>query len=122
MDRLKNLEASDGQMADNIFGEIKKRINLVEIIKEDYPLSGHGNQYRGDRDGIHGLVVTRSRGGEFYYYWNQHQRGGDVFNYLINERGMDMKSALEWAAKKAGLTLPEWTNRETKSWLQVRAT
>lgn len=109
-------------MAENIFGEIKKRLNLVEIIKEDYPLSGHGNQYRGDRDGIHGLVVTRSRGGEFYYYWNQHQRGGDVFNYLINERGMDMKSALEWAAKKAGLTLPEWTNRDTKSWMQVRAT
>lgn len=110
-------------MADNIFGDIKKRVDLVEIIKEDYPLAGKGNQYRGDRDGIHNLVVVRSRtSGEWYYYWNQKQQGGDVFNYLKNERGMDTKTALEYAAKKAGITLPEWTHRDTKTWLQAKAT
>lgn len=110
-------------MADNIFGDIKKRIDLVEIIREDYPLAGKGNQYRGDRDGLHSLVVIRSRTtGEWYYYWNQKDQGGDVFNYLKNERGMDMKTALEYAAKKAGVTMPEWTHRDTKSWLRTQAT
>lgn len=110
-------------MADNIFGDIKKRVDLVEIIREDYPLAGKGNHYRGDRDGLHGLVVIRSRSsGEWYYYWNQKSQGGDVFNYLKNERGMDMKSALEYAANKAGLTLPDWTHRDTKSWLRTQAT
>jgi len=110
-------------MADNIFGDIKKRIDLVEIIREDYPLAGGGNQYRGDRDGLHSLVVIRSRtSGEWYYYWNQKNQGGDVFNYLKNERGMDMKTALEYAAKKAGVTMPEWTHRDTKSWLRTQAT
>lgn len=110
-------------MADNIFGEIKKRVDLVEIIKEDYPLAGKGNQYRGDREGLHSLVVIRSRqSGEWYYYWNQKGQGGDVFNYLKNERGMDMKTALEFAAKKAGVTLPEWTHRDTKTWLRHQAT
>lgn len=109
-------------MADNLFGDIKKRVNLVEIIKEDYPLAGKGNQYRGDRDGLHSLVVTRSRtSGEWYYYWNQKSQGGDVFNYLKNERGMDMKTALEYAAQKAGMTLPEWTHRDTKTWLRTQA-
>ena len=107
-------------MTDNIFDDIKKRINLVEIIKEDYPLRGSGNEYRGDRDGTHGLVVTRGKGGQFYYYWNKHNRGGSVFDYLINERGMDMKSAVEYAAKRAGVTLPEWTHKDTKSWLAAR--
>lgn len=111
-------------MAENIFAEIKRRIDLPEIIKEDYPLAGRGNSYRGDRDDTSSLVVVRSRknGGDWYYYWNSKSQGGDVFNYLKNERGMDTKTALEYAAKKAGVTLPEWTHRETKNWLQVRAT
>lgn len=109
-------------MAD-IFEDIKKRVDLVEIIKEDYPLAGKGNQYRGDRDDISSLVVIRSRkSGEWYYYWNSRNEGGDVFNWLKNQRGMDMKSALEFTARKAGITLPEWTHRETKSWLKARAT
>lgn len=111
-------------MADNsIFAEIKKRVNLVDIVKEDYRLNGHGTQYRGAEEGTRSLVVIRSgKSGEWYYYWNHHNRGGDVFNYLQNERGMDPKSALEYAAQKANVTLPDWTNKETKSWLKVRAT
>lgn len=111
-------------MADNsIFGEIKKRINLVDVVREDHRLRGNGTQFRGDSDDTSSLVVIRSgKSGEWYYYWNHHQRGGDVFNYLMNERGMDLKSALEYAAQKANVTLPEWTNRETKSWLKMRAT
>lgn len=111
-------------MADNsIFGEIKKRLNLVDIVKEDHRLRGNGTQFRGDSEDTSSLVVIRSgKSGEWYYYWNHHNRGGDVFNYLQNERGMDAKSALEYAAQKANVTLPEWTNKETKSWLKVRAT
>lgn len=107
-------------MPDNVFDDIKKRLNLVEIIKEDIPLKGHGSEFRGDRDGFHGLVVTRGKGGNFYYYWNRHSRGGSVIDYLINERGMDMKSAAEYAAKRAGVTLPEWTHKDTKTWLAAR--
>jgi len=109
-------------MADNIFGDIKKRVNLVDIVNEDHKLKGHGALYRGDSDDTSSLVVLRNRiSGEWYYYWNHYQRGGDVFNYLMNERGMDKKSALEYAAGKAGIALPDWTNRETKTWLRVRA-
>ena len=110
-------------MADNIFEEIKKRVDLVEIVKEDFPLSGKGHQYRGDREDISSLVVVRSRkSGEWYYYWNSRGEGGDVFNWLKNQRGMDMKSALEFAAKKAGVTVPEWTHRDTRSWMRAKAT
>lgn len=111
-------------MADNnIFGEIKKRLNLVEIVGEDHRLKGHGTQYRGDSEETSSLVVVRSRtSGEWYYYWNSKNEGGDVFNWLKNQRGMDTKSALEFAAKKAGVTLPEWTHRDTKGWVAARAT
>ena len=111
-------------MADNnIFGEIKKRVNLVEIVGEDYRLKGHGTQYRGDSDDTSSLVVVRSRiSGEWYYYWNSKNEGGDVINWLKNQRGMDTKSALEFAAQKAGISLPEWTHRDTKTWMKTRAT
>ncbi len=110
-------------MADNIFGEIKRRLNLVEVIQEEFRLRGHGTQWRGDSEDTSSLVVVRSRtSGEWYYYWNSKSEGGDVFNYLMNVRGMDMKTAIEYAAKRAGVTLPEWTHRDTKSWLMVRAT
>lgn len=111
-------------MADNnIFDEIKKRVNLVEIVGEDYQLKGYGTQYRGDSDETSSLVVVRnSISGEWYYYWNSKNEGGDVFNWLKNQRGMDTKSALELAAQKAGITLPEWKNRDTKGWLTARAT
>lgn len=105
------------------FQEIKKRINLVDIVKEDHRLRGHGTQYRGDSEDTSSLVVVRSaKSGEWYYYWNSKQQGGDVFNYLKNERGMDTKSALEYAAGKAGISLPEWTHQETKTWLRMQAT
>lgn len=111
-------------MADNsIFSEIKKRANLVDIIREDHRLRGHGAQFRGDSDDTSSLVVLRSsKSGEWYYYWNSKNQGGDVINYLKNERGMDTKSALEYAATKANISLPEWTHQDTKSWVRTRAT
>jgi len=110
-------------MTDNsVFIEIKKRVNLVDVIKADYRLKGHGTQYRGDSEDTSSLVVVRNpKSGEWYYYWNSKSQGGDVFNYLKNERGMDTKSALEFAADVAGISLPEWTHQETKTWLRMQA-
>lgn len=109
-------------MDDSIFAEIKKRLNLAEIIGEDVPVRGKGHEYRGARDDCNSLVITRSRTtGEWYYYWNSKNEGGDVFNWLKNQRGMDMKTALEYAAKRAGVSLPEWTKKETKAWVAAKA-
>jgi DNA primase len=108
-------------MAD-IFDEIKKRIKLEDLIREDFPLRGHGHEFRGDREDCNSLVITQDRKtGEQYYYWNSKGQGGDAVNYMMNEHGMDRKSAVEYLCKKGGLTLPEWGHQDTKSWLATKA-
>jgi len=107
-------------MDNDIFAIIKEKLDLSEIIGEDEPLSGRGNTFKGDKHDS--LIVTRKRDtGEWYYYWNSRGHAGDVFNWLKNVRGMDTKTALEYAAKKANVSLPDWTKKDTKGWLSQKA-
>ena len=105
----------------DIFEDIKKRVHLEDIIKEDFPLRGHGHDFRGDRDDCSSLIVTRDRKtGQQYYYWNSKGEGGDAVNWLKNRRGMDTKSAVEYLCRKVGILLPDWTQQDTKSWMQAK--
>ena len=109
-------------MDDSIFAEIKKRLNLAEIIGEDYPLKGRGHEFRNSGDDVGALVVRLdNQTGSWYYYWNRFNEGGDVFNWLTRHRGMDMKTAVEYAAKRANVSLPEWTKKDTKAWVAQKA-
>lgn len=108
-------------MTDNIFEDIKKRVPLEDVVREDFPLRGHGHDWRGDRDDCNSLIVTRDKkSGEQYYYWNTKNEGGDAVNWLKNRRGMDTKSAVEYLCKKGGMSLPNWTQQDTKAWLQTK--
>ena len=103
-------------MDNDIFAIIKEKLDLSKVIGEDEPLSGRGNTFKGEQHDS--LIVTRKRDtGEWYYYWNSRGHAGDVFNWLKNVRGMDTKTALEYAAKKANVSLPDWTKKDTKQWL-----
>lgn len=108
-------------MAD-IYEDIKKRIRLEDVIREDYPLRGHGHEFRGDRDDCNSLVISRDRkSGEQYWYWNSKSEGGDAINWLKSQRGMDTKSAVEYLCRKGGLALPDWTQQDTRAWLATKA-
>ena len=106
----------------DIFEQLKKRISLEEIVREDFPLRKQGHDFRGDRDDCNSLVVTRDRkSGEAYYYWNSKGHGGDAITWLKNVRGMDTKSAVEYLCGKAGLELPDWSRQEIKAWTAIKA-
>lgn len=106
---------------DNIFEDIKKRVKLEDIVREDFPLRGHGHDFRGDRDDCNSLIVTRDRkSGEAYYYWNSRGHGGDVISYLKNVRGMDTRAAVEYLCQKTGLERPDWTKQDSKAWMATK--
>ncbi|PKN91082.1 MAG: hypothetical protein CVU44_20925 [Chloroflexi bacterium HGW-Chloroflexi-6] len=110
-------------MTDNIFEDIKKRLRLEDLVREEgFPLRGSRDDWRGDREDCNSLVITRDRkSGEIYYFWNSKSEGGDHINWIKNRRGMDTKAAVEYLCQKAGLELPDWTKQDAAAWATGKA-
>lgn len=108
---------------DNIFEEIKRRVRLEDLVREDgFPLRGRGDDWRGDRDDCSSLVLTRDRkSGEQYYFWNSRSEGGDQINWVKNRRGMDTRAAFELLCEKANIAKPDWTRQDSKAWATGKA-
>ncbi|MFW5942898.1 MAG: toprim domain-containing protein, partial [Chloroflexota bacterium] len=82
-----------------------KRLNRIEDVVDEFEefrldRRGRGNQWRAaDHDSF---VVTVDKQ---LYFWNSKGRGGDVISFLEQEQGMTFRGALEWMARRAGITL-----------------
>jgi hypothetical protein len=88
----------------DIISEIKEKIRLEDIVGEDYPhIPTSGRERKVPHTG--GLVVNVEKQ---LWHWFTNNSGGDVFEYLKTQRGMDFKTAAEYLARKAGLPEPEW--------------
>lgn len=83
-----------------------KKLNLIEdVIAEltGYELRGQGAHLKppkGTKEG--GLVVNID---QQIYFWNAHNRGGDVISFLEQEQNMTFRQACEWLARRAGVPL-----------------
>lgn len=108
---------------DNIFEELKRRLRLEDLVREDgFPLRGRGDDWRGDREDCNSLVITRDRkSGEIYYYWNSMAEGGDLINWVKKRRGMDTKAAVEMLCEKAGIEKPDWTKQDSRILVATKA-
>ncbi|OPY60036.1 MAG: DNA primase [Pelotomaculum sp. PtaU1.Bin065] len=93
--------------------EIKTKIDLVELISEDTPLTQHGHNFVGSHNNKHDsksgtcLSVDPDAGDGGLYYCFHCGEGGDCFSWVINNRGMAFPEALQYLAQKAGVPLPE---------------
>lgn len=92
-------------MADEI-GEIRARINIVDLVGQSVALKRSGNRYQGlcpfHEDKNPSFSVTPETGR--YVCWACGEKG-DVFNWVMKTRNIEFKEALQLLAEQAGVTL-----------------
>ncbi|MBI2020519.1 DNA primase [Candidatus Daviesbacteria bacterium] len=91
---------------------IKQKINIVDLIAEYLPLKKSGVNFK-TLCPFHGektpsFVVSPER--QIWHCFGC-GKGGDLFTFLMEKEGMEFKEALEYLAKKAGVTLKAKTDQ-----------
>lgn len=85
---------------------IKQKINIVDLISEYLTLKKSGVNFKAicpfHSEKTPSFVVSPER--QIWHCFGC-QKGGDHFTFLIEKEGMEFKEALEFLAKKAGVTL-----------------
>jgi DNA primase len=100
------------RIPDEVIEQVRDTADLVSIIGESVELKRSGADYRGPCP-FHGgtnrnFAVVPKRG--MYYCFVCHE-SGDVFTYLMKRFGMDYPTAVRAVASKAGIVIPETTER-----------
>ena len=103
---------------DNIVEEIKAKVDIISVMEADgFHFPRRGGRYLNCREHDSLVVDTHLNA----YFWNSKSEQGDIFNWLMNRnQGMDFRAALETLARRAGVALPEKSDRTLQQRLAVR--
>lgn len=85
---------------------IKQKINIVDLIQEYLPLKKAGINFKANcpfhQEKTPSFMVSPERG---IFKCFGCSKGGDIFKFMMEKEGMDFPEAVEYLAKKAGVTL-----------------
>jgi DNA primase len=91
---------------------IKDKISVQELIGEYLKLEKAGTNFKTlcpfHNEKTPSFMVNPER--NFWYCFGC-QRGGDIFNFLMEIEGIEFKMALQRLAQKAGIELPKYSGR-----------
>jgi len=106
-------------MANDIVEEIKSKLDIVSVLEADgFHFPRKGGRYLTCRE-HDSLVVDMHLNA---YHWNSQSESGDIFNWVMNRgKGIDFKAALELLARRAGVQLPQYGEKDVVKRLAVRA-
>ena len=97
---------------DEIIDQIRDAVDLIGLIGESVELKRTGSDWRGPCP-FHGgtnrnFAVIPKKG---RYYCFVCKESGDAFSWLMKRTGMDYPTAVRELARRAGITVPERTER-----------
>ncbi|HLV08659.1 MAG TPA: DNA primase, partial [Halanaerobiales bacterium] len=99
----------------HIIEEIKSSIDIVNIISEYVELKRTGKNYKGlcpfHQEKTPSFNVNPER--QFFYCFGCGE-GGDVFSFLMKIDNITFQEALKILARRSGITLPDYTDRERR--------
>ncbi len=93
----------------SIIEDLKHRCDLVDVISSYIPLKRAGSNMNGlcPFHSEKSPSFTVFTGGEPHFYCFGCGAGGDVISFVMRMENLDYRSALEFLAKRAGITLPD---------------
>src|ERR1700682_3766747 len=97
---------SQGSMFDSTKEQVKRSIDIVELVGEYIPLRREGRNYKGlcpwHDDSRPSLHVNPDRQTFHCFVCNI---GGDIFSFIETREGVSFKEALAMLAERAGVRL-----------------
>ena len=94
----------------DIIDQLRLNSDIVSLINEDTVLKGRGDRYTGlcpfpeHNEKTPSFSVSSAK--QVYYCFGC-QNSGNIFTYLEKQKGMDFKTAIEYLARKKGISLPK---------------
>ena len=91
-----------------VIDEVKQRLDIVEVIGENVPLTKAGRTFRA-------LCPFHSEKHPSFYVYPERQSwhcfgacntGGDVFSFIMKKQGIDFGEVLRLLAERVGITIP----------------
>lgn len=84
---------------DDLVEQVKQANPIEVVVAQTYELGRRvGSKYRARK---HDSLVVDA--GKQMFYWNSKNLQGDVITFVMSERRMDFKEAVEWLADKVGI-------------------
>lgn len=108
-------------VSDSIVQEVRERADILEICGESVRLKRSGRTWRGPCP-LHGgegpnFSVDPVRGIFKCFVCGE---GGDVFAFVMKNAGFDFPSAVRHVAERAGVEIPEESERREDPWAHLR--
>lgn len=100
------------RIPDDVIEQVRDAVDLVGLVGETVDLKRTGTDWRGAcpfHGGKHRNFAVIPKKGLFYCYVCH--ESGDAFTYLMKRFGMDYPTAVRDAARRAGVVIPERTER-----------
>lgn len=103
-------------MSRELIEEINRKINITEIVENYLTLKKAGNRYIGlcpfHNEKTPSFSVTPES--NLFYCFGCH-KGGDMIKFVMEIEKIDFKDALEFLARKAGISLEKYFNKSFSS-------
>jgi DNA primase len=101
-----------GRLSDDILQSVRERVSIVEVISSHVSLRKSGRNYLGlcpfHAEKTPSFTVSEERG---LFHCFGCGAGGTVFTFLMRADRVEFREAVELLAKRAGVTLPQSTER-----------
>jgi len=96
--------------------QIKEAADIVTLINEDTRLVKEGREWAGHhlKHGSQSKVSLKVNPEKGIYYCFNCGEGGDVINWLMNNRGMTFKEAVEELSLRTGIPVPSMSEEDRK--------
>jgi len=94
--------------------EVRSRLNIEDVISEYVQLKRAGRNFKGlspfTAEKTPSFTVSPEK-----HIWHDFSsgKGGDVFSFIMEVEGMDFRQALEHLARKAGVDLSQYDNKQS---------